>query len=174
MELLEHLEFGSPQARSDGLLRREVRDGVVVYDEQRHRAHSLNPTAALIWSHCDGKTSVPEMAALLPQKLNLPADEEIVWLALDHLEKAHLLAGPLGRTQSREAVSRRAMIRKLGIAAGMTAVLPLVTSISASAKKSYGSADKVKGNNGLGNGVDPQPPGNPKPNDLDPDKGPHG
>jgi len=138
---------------------------MVVYDEERHRAHSLNPTATLIWSHCDGKTSVSDMAALLPQKLNLPADEELVWLALDHLEKAHLLAGPPARTQSCEAVSRRAMMRKLGLAAGMTAVLPLVTSISASAGKKYGSADKVKGNNGVGNGVDPQPPGNPPIND---------
>jgi len=145
---------------------------MVVYDEKRHRAHSLNPTATLIWSHCDGETSVPEMAALLPQKLNLPADEEIVWLALDHLEKAHLLAGPLARSQNREAVSRRAMMRKLGLAAGMPAVLPLVTSLTASAAPKNGS--KEKGNNGLGNGVDPQPPGNPKPNDLDPGKGPHG
>lgn len=29
-----------------------------------------------------------------------------------------------------------------------------------------GCTEKVKGNNGIGNGLDPQPPGDPKPNDL--------
>jgi len=169
---MKNTEFSSPQARSEGLLRRDVMDGMVVYDEQRHRAHSLNRTAALVWRHCDGKTSVSEMAGLLPQTLNLPADEEIVWLALDHLKKAHLLQTPHIQPTNGGAVSRRSVIRRLGLAGGMVAVLPLVTSITASATPAHGSA--VHGNNGLGNGVDPQPPGNPKPNDLNPNGGPHG
>lgn len=45
-------------------------------------------------------------------------------------------------------------------------VAPLILSLKAeSAFASYGSGASVKGNNGVGNGWDPQPPGNPPVND---------
>jgi hypothetical protein len=45
-------------------------------------------------------------------------------------------------------------------------VAPLILSLKAeSAFASYGSGSSVKANNGVGNGVDPQPPGNPPVND---------
>lgn len=46
-------------------------------------------------------------------------------------------------------------------------VAPLVLTVAVRptfATGSYGN-DQEKGNNGLGNGLDPQPPGDPKPND---------
>jgi hypothetical protein len=47
-----------------------------------------------------------------------------------------------------------------------TYVAPLILSLKAeSAFASYGSGKSVKGNNGVGNGWDPQPPGNPPVND---------
>ena len=36
---------------------------------------------------------------------------------------------------------------------------------SSTAKKAASSGTKTKGNNGVGNGLDPQPPGNPRIND---------
>jgi hypothetical protein len=127
---METMGHGPPQARNEGLVRRELPDGMMVYDEKRGQAHSLNQTAALVWRHCDGKTSVPEMAALLLQ-LCLPADEELVWLALDRLEKANLLQGELARPADTARTSRRAVIRKLGLAGGLVALLPLVDSLVA-------------------------------------------
>jgi hypothetical protein len=45
-------------------------------------------------------------------------------------------------------------------------VAPLVLSLRADlALASHGSSKPVKGNNGVGNGEDPQPPGNPRVND---------
>ena len=76
-----------PEARRDRLLIQEVGEELVVYDRERHRIHRLNRTAALVWHHCDGRTSVSDLAALLARELNLPADEGLVWLILDWLEK---------------------------------------------------------------------------------------
>ena len=39
-----------PKARQEQLTVRELPDETVVYDLARHKAHCLNPTAALIWS----------------------------------------------------------------------------------------------------------------------------
>ena len=36
----------------------ELPDEVLVYDLDRHKAHCLNQTAALVWQHCDGKMAI--------------------------------------------------------------------------------------------------------------------
>jgi hypothetical protein len=119
-----------PQARDHGLVCRDLPDGLMVYDEERHQAHSLNPTAAFVWRHCDGQTAIPELAHRMQQELDLPADEAMVWLALDRLEKAHLLHGPLARPEDPGHYSRRAMIQKLGKMGVAAALVPLITSIA--------------------------------------------
>ena len=81
----------NPHARTESLLVEELSEETLVYDEERHKAHCLNPTAAFVWHHCDGQTSVSELARLLEDELGIPANEEVVWLALDRLERVHLL-----------------------------------------------------------------------------------
>jgi hypothetical protein len=120
-----------PEARQDRLLIEEVLDEVVVYDQDRNRAHRLNRTAALVWRHCDGRTSVEELAALLRKALDLPAEERLVWVALDQLGKAHLLRDPVLRPAEQAGVSRREAIRRLGLGAAGALLVPVVTSISA-------------------------------------------
>jgi hypothetical protein len=108
-----------------------VGDEVVVYDSRQHRAHALNPPAAVVWRHLDGRTSMKEMVAHLRRELDGPADEEVVWLALRELERAELLDGPLDKLATR-TVSRRQALRRLGVAAGTGAVLlPAISSIVA-------------------------------------------
>src|SRR6476660_9357150 len=128
-----------PQVRVAGLLSRELPGGeLMVYDQERHQAHTLNRSAALVWRHCDGQTSVAALAARLEQELGLPADEALVELALNQLQKAHLLHGLLGRPAT--GLSRRAAIRKLGLAGGLTAALvPLVASIASPSPTVNGS-----------------------------------
>src|SRR5207253_2055197 len=60
----------------------------------RHRAHLLNRTAAAIWRRCDGRTTIEEMTASLPE-LGLPADPTVVHYALAQLQRAHLLEAPV-------------------------------------------------------------------------------
>src|SRR5438309_1783566 len=108
-----------PEAVHSNLLVTEVTDELVVYDQMRDRAHSLNSTAALVWRHCDGQTAVADLAALVHRELGLPADDDLVWLALDRLDKAHLLRASVERPSDSASVSRRSVIRKLGLAGGM-------------------------------------------------------
>jgi hypothetical protein len=122
-----------PQARTADLLVRDLPGGeLMVYDTQRHQAHTLNRTAALVWRHCDGESETTAVAARLQQELGLPAEEVVVSLALSHLQKAHLLHG--AAVVETTGISRRAVMRKLGMAGGVTlALLPLVASMAAPA-----------------------------------------
>jgi Coenzyme PQQ synthesis protein D (PqqD) len=113
-----------PQARKDSVLVQEIGDELIVYDQKSHCAHRLNVSAALIWSHCDGQTSVGELSALLQSRLGLPPDEEIAWLALDRLTKAHLLQAPVETI----VASRRKLLQKLGFG-GISLLLPAVISM---------------------------------------------
>jgi hypothetical protein len=120
-----------PIARKASLIVQELPDEVLVYDQKTDKAHCLNATAAFVWKHADGKTSVREIARLLKTQLKTPADEEMVWLALDRLEKAKLLAEPLNRPAGMALVSRREVGRRLGLVGILAVGLPLVTSIVA-------------------------------------------
>lgn len=117
-----------PEKRREGLVVRELPDEVLIYDLERHEAHCLNSAAAFVFKQCDGRTTVREIAARLPGALELPADEGLVWMALDRLGKAHLLEGRVAPTDGTR-FSRRMLLRRLGI--GAAALLPLVSSIVA-------------------------------------------
>ena len=102
-------------------------DELCLYDWQRKQVHALNPTAARVWQRCDGQTSPQQIAATLATDLKLPNAEELVWLALSQLEKAHLLTEPVVKPAKRNVLPRREFLR-LGVAA---ALLPVIHSIVA-------------------------------------------
>ena len=120
-----------PRARQDELVVEELPDETLVYDLKRHKAHCLNRTSALVWQHCDGRTPVAEVAALLERQLKIPADEAVVWMALDRLGTAHLLGEQVTLPAERARYSRREMLRTLRRAAGISLLLPVIESIVA-------------------------------------------
>jgi len=128
-----------PKARQKDLVVEELPDETLVYDLERDKAHCLNPTAALVWSRCDGQTSVADIAWLLEQKLKLPADESLVWMALERLGKARLLEEPVTLPGESAKYSRREMMTTLGRVAGLTLLLPAVSSIVAPLAAMQGS-----------------------------------
>jgi hypothetical protein len=110
-----------PVARRGGLLIRELPDELLVYDQEQHRAHCLNRTAAQVFRHADGTRTVGELALLLGPE----AGETVVEAALARLDEAGLLEGgapPPG-------LSRREVVRRVGIGAAI--LLPAVASIVA-------------------------------------------
>lgn len=116
-----------PARRTDGLVVTELQDEVLVYDLERHRAHCLNPTAAFVFRHCDGRTSVRELAHAFQAAGHGPAQESLVWLALERLDQAHLLETPLGAERGREqGLSRRELVRRAAVLSGL--LLPAITS----------------------------------------------
>jgi hypothetical protein len=125
MERIAHTPL--PRRRQLHLVIDELPDEVLIYDLDRHKAHCLNQTAALVWQHCDGKSNASQIARRLTQELQAPCKEELVWLALRQLERLHLLEQSISLPPSFAGITRRDMVRNLGIAAAVA--IPLVTSI---------------------------------------------
>lgn len=127
-KMSNHGEQLLPQARTDRLVIEALQHEVLVYDLDRQKAHCLNDAAVLIWNHCDGKTSIKEMSRILSGHSSEPVEEEVVWLGLDRLRRAHLLEGRIPQMPaSGEGMSRRQVVKRIGLALS----IPLVVSIIA-------------------------------------------
>ena len=109
-----------PEARSNNLLIHNVGDETVVYDRDRQTAHRLNETATAVWQRLDGQTSAEEIAS------DLRYDSNVVIMAIDHLQSAHLL-----EAKDPSLVSRRSAVRKVARLAAAGVLLPVVSSIAA-------------------------------------------
>ena len=118
---------GLPRVRTEGLLVQDVLDEVVVYDLDRDKAHSLNSTAASVWAQCVRQVPRAEAVELLSQKLGPGKGETALDFALAQFHRAKLLQGPSPRA---EGMSRRAVMRRIGLAAAAASV-PIVTSLVA-------------------------------------------
>jgi hypothetical protein len=118
-----------PASRQDELVVETMADETLVYDLRRHRAHYLNPTAALVWRSCRERRSMAETVRRLADELGTPAAEPLVWMALDRLDQARLLTEPPAFPGGRARYSRRQVIRTLGLSAAAALLLPLVDSI---------------------------------------------
>ena len=116
-----------PVARQEGLIVQEMPDEVLVYDASTDKAHCLNHTAALVWKYCDGTNQVADITKIISRELNAPVKEEFVWLALDQLEKEALLEKEAEFSLKTLGVSRREVIKRIGLASVIA--LPLVTSL---------------------------------------------
>src|SRR5712691_10027942 len=108
-----------PKARKEKLVIREFADELLVYDKERHEAHCLNRTAALVWKQCDGRTSVAEISCRLAEELpGVQVDERIVWYALNQFKRDHLLEEkvevPAGMLMN-GGLNRRQVMRALGL-----------------------------------------------------------
>jgi DNA-binding transcriptional ArsR family regulator len=109
-----------PRARREGLFTREVGDELVVYDDRMKAAHCLSPDAMLVWRHCDGHSSVKDIAG------RVELEQARVSQALDELSGAELIEEPKGI--SRRDLYRRAA--KLGAAGAAAVSAPLIYSVA--------------------------------------------
>jgi hypothetical protein len=115
------------RARKEGLLVHPVEDEVLVYDLSRHKAHCLNQAAATVWKHCDGRRSVQELARTAGHDLDVTFDEEMAWLALRQLDQARLLEERIMPRLRSPKISRREVIKRVGLAAAVS--VPFISSI---------------------------------------------
>jgi hypothetical protein len=115
-----------PIARKDGLVIQEMPDEVLVYDLNTNKAHCLNQTAAFVWRACDGTKSVGEINALMEKEFGGNVKEEMVWLAIDLLNKDNLLEENI--TTKFNGLSRREVIKKVGLTTAVA--LPVVAMLS--------------------------------------------
>jgi hypothetical protein len=118
-----------PVARKDELVIQEVPGETLIYDLKSHKAHCLNRTAALVWKYCDGKHTAEQAAHKIEAELGMAVSDEVVWLAVEQLERLKLLQAAKRGTHSMTRMTRREAVRRLGITAAIA--LPLITSIVA-------------------------------------------
>ena len=123
------MEHDLPLARRDGLATEQVRDELLVYDLDRDKVFCLNRTAALVWKHCDGRTSPVQMAKLLRKEVGGKLDEKAIWYAVDQLGRDRLLEERLALPAALAGMTRRQHLRALGKVAAVA--VPLVVAVTA-------------------------------------------
>jgi hypothetical protein len=117
-----------PRSISGNLSIQVVGNETLIYDERRHLAFCLNRVSAAIWRMCDGSHTVAMIATAATVELQSPVSEELVHFALAELRRDHLLDADTVEMPA-PAVSRRAMMGKLGLTAAM--MLPVVAMVVA-------------------------------------------
>ena len=118
-----------PLARKMHLLVEEVGDELVVVDQKRHTATSLNRTAATVWRHCDGATPIAGLVTALQHEVDAAADEDLVWVTLDDLGRSDLLEEPVTRSVDDADLSRRRLMKKVGIGVAAAVLLPEISTV---------------------------------------------
>jgi Coenzyme PQQ synthesis protein D (PqqD) len=122
----------------DQLVVEELGTELMIYDQRRNQAFCLNQKAAFVWQHCDGKTTLAEIAAQMAQSLREPIDVTMVQFALQGLSKDGLLETSAFLPLAAEALTRRDMMQKIGVRAAVA--LPLVTALLVATPKAHASA----------------------------------
>jgi hypothetical protein len=115
-----------PKARAEKLTVRELPEETLVYDHERKKAHCLNRTAALVWRHCDGETSLEALEPLVQEALHIKDAGAVIRLALHQLARRNLLEQDAPPLAIHERLSRRDALKKLAFVA-----LPIVITITA-------------------------------------------
>lgn len=118
-----------PISRKDEIVVQELNGEVLIYDLRIDKAFCLNETSGLVWEACDGSKNVSEISRSISRKLNAPAGEDLVWLALDQLKKEKLIANSEEVISNFEGMSRRDVVKKIGLASVIA--LPVITSLIA-------------------------------------------
>jgi hypothetical protein len=113
--------------RVEGVQIERTADEILALKEGSLEAHALNQSAAAVYDLCDGSTSKSEMAAEIHRRTGLPADEEIVDLALSELVETGLVM--LDDPDSPSAGTRRALIRRLALSSTLALMLPVVETV---------------------------------------------
>ena len=102
--------------RVEGVQLERAADEILAVRTATMEAHALNQSAAAVYELCDGKTSKSQMAAEIRRRTGLPADEEIVDLALAELVDAGLVV--LDDPEPRSTITRRSLVRRFAVRGG--------------------------------------------------------
>ena len=122
------MKNAAPHAREEGLIIKYLPEEVLVYDLVSEKAHCLNPTAALVWKYCDGDKTVKQIKVAIEEETQTTVDERLVWLALQQLQAFELIVGEIQRPAILKDMSRRELIRRIGVTA---VAIPVIISIVA-------------------------------------------
>jgi hypothetical protein len=137
----------NPLSRQGEIVIQELGRELLIYDLTNNKAFCLNETSALVWKLCDGEKTVGEMSRELGKQLNFPANEELVWLALDQLKKDNLIENETSIPPLFNNYSRREIIRKVGLTSLIA--LPFIMHVTAPVAAQAQSVTCTSGANNL-------------------------
>lgn len=112
-----------PLARTTGVVVQDLGKEILVYDLNTDKAYNLNETSATIYQACDGKTSIEEL------RVKTKFTDEIIFLAIDELQKENLIEEDSSFVSPFARLSRREVIRRVGLASMVA--LPVIASLVA-------------------------------------------
>lgn len=112
-----------PLARMNDLVVQNLDTEILIYDLKINKVFNLNKTLKIIYEACNGKTTLDELKA----KYNFTDD--LIFLALDELNRENLLEQNQPYQSPLANLSRREVIRKIGLASMIA--LPVISSIVA-------------------------------------------
>ena len=118
-----------PVARTANVVEQNLDNETLIYDLTIDKAYMLNETSAFVWKQLDGQTSIADISRRLGAKFKQPANEDIVWLAIEQLKKDNLLAEAARLPTPFTGSTRREAIKRIGLATMIA--LPLVTGLTA-------------------------------------------
>ena len=107
----------------------ELNGEVLVYDLRTYKAFCLNETSAMIWNACDGTRDLGQLREYASAKLNASVNDDLIWLAIDQLKKEDLLVNAPETETFFGGMSRRDVVKKIGIGAAIA--IPLISGIVA-------------------------------------------
>ena len=120
-----------PKARTSDLIVQKSENETLIYDLKLNEAHCLNEMSSLVFELCDGERRPVHIAERTGEYFGKPVSTELVWLAIDQLEKVGLVKNIDGLNSflGGSSSSRREAIRRIGFASLIG--LPIVSSIIA-------------------------------------------
>jgi hypothetical protein len=119
----------NPIARKTNLVLQEIKNETLVYDLDKNKAFCLNETSSLVWQLINGNMSVSEISQSISIKLNQPVTDSLVLLALEQLKEEDLLEGSEEIIPAFPGLTRREVIRKVGL--GSMVALPFIVGLVA-------------------------------------------
>lgn len=119
----------NPKSKKESIVVQENDGETLIYNTSTQKAYLLNESAAFVWNNCDGNRDAGAIAKELAEKYKHKVDEDIVWLAIDQLNRESLMteAGDIPAVFNKK--SRREVIKRLGL--GAVIALPTITSLIA-------------------------------------------
>lgn len=132
-----------PIARKNEIVTQNLESETLIYDLKANKALCLNETSMMVWQLCDGTNSVAEISDKMSQRMKTLVSEDLVWLALDQLNKDGLLENGQNFGNHFSGLSRRDVIRKVGFVSVIA--LPIISSIVAPSAAMAASAAAATG-----------------------------
>ena len=113
-----------PKALRDRFYSEDLACETVVFDSVTRQTRSLNATAAFVWRHSDGGTSLEELGRLVSRAFDTDEGLEIAKMAVTELNSAGMLELGAGASQFGSSLNRRQLLAK---AAAVSLLIPMVS-----------------------------------------------